>query len=399
MGRKYSTRKSRRVIKRSLRKANKRRTYKRRTYKTRKYKTRKNKYKGGTFIEELGNEEYWLRGQKLGWGGNSDVYKCTYAGPDGPDDIKPPGHTPGKEYAMKVLDYAGAASCSAKLLAEFSIHNSVDSNPHIPTLYAKWVKPECVIVMELSGVDFLALFSNNYSSYPNWLDLISAVKVFKQICNAVAALHNKNLVHNDIKLDNITLRVDDVRTDNSIIIPDLYHPDLQSGTKERNDKQELLVPCSAFLIDFGWSGLDGQKFPESEIINNTNITYGNDISAPYEDENKKNKAHDIWALGVLLCQLLLGPIDSRNFDNPDEETLNTEIEKLTKLINSKFASQKKFMGLRFKSNSFLNRIIELIIHIIKDLLSHKAADRPKITQVIKMVEHLEGIIKEYEKSL
>ena len=224
MGRKYSTRKSRRVIKRSLRKANKRRTYKTRKYKTRKYKTRKyktrkyktrkNKYKGGEIDPKLSKPEFWKQSPTLiGEGNDGKVYKCTYIGLE---ELKPKYHTSGKEYAMKVITKKSHDGDEWKSIVEneYVCHNKVDQSPHIPTLYAMWGEPvddptEYKIVMELTdGVEIPNSYSDldrNNFFLKNGVNETESKGIVKQLCETVKFCHDNQVKHNDIHSGNVLL--------------------------------------------------------------------------------------------------------------------------------------------------------------------------------------------------
>ncbi|KAG0139188.1 hypothetical protein CROQUDRAFT_666825 [Cronartium quercuum f. sp. fusiforme G11] len=105
-------------------------------------------------------------------------------------------------------------------------------------------------------------------SFPNGLDLNNVIVIFQQILDAVCFLHERNIVHRDIKDENVILD--------------------SSGNVQ--------------LIDFGSAAYvkEGKKF---DTFSGTL-----DFAAPevLKGERHGGKEIDIWALGVLLYVLLCG---------------------------------------------------------------------------------------------
>jgi serine/threonine protein kinase len=135
----------------------------------------------------------------------------------------------------------------------------------------------------------------------NRLSLLEAVRCFRQIVEAVAALHKRGIVHCDLKLKNILLSHDSSDTqddlDRSTYVP--YYPIGQYTLK---------------LTDFGAAlrrSADGQDDeiglgPSGENHQGT-LTH----MAPEQSHGKPTRTTDVFSLGVVLFQLLTGELPSR----------------------------------------------------------------------------------------
>ena len=99
---------------------------------------------------------------------------------------------------------------------------------------------------------------------------ITVRRIFRQLAEAVYYLHKHNIVHRDIKLDNILM---------------------QDGTK------------AIKLIDFGFSVVTTAAQPRLRIFCGTPSYMSPEIVRKTEYEGKPV---DMWALGVLLYQMLTG---------------------------------------------------------------------------------------------
>jgi serine/threonine protein kinase len=131
--------------------------------------------------------------------------------------------------------------------------------------------------MEYIGSDSLHAYLKSKAN--RRLEEAEAKKIYSQVCKGMAYCHSKNIVHRDLKLENIMV---------------------DSG---KNVK----------IIDFGFS----------IVISNDktlNIFCGTPSYMAPEIVSKKNykgQATDTWALGILLFTLLCGHFPFRGFDDRD----------------------------------------------------------------------------------
>lgn len=216
----------------------------------------------------------------LGKGQYGNVFKCKRKG------------FSGKEYAMKVINKPPNEKVKGwkeKVDNEYDCHNEVDTCPHIPTLYAKWYssnlfrkKHKATIVME--WVDGRPL-----SEYTTSMSELSSREIFTQLCVAVKFCHEKQIYHNDIKLDNVMLK------------------------KHRGEPGTDTITSSGvffvYLIDFG----EATRTPPSE--------------------HSQRHLRDMYGLGKILFYLILGKKITEGF-NFEDRPINVSF-KLDKLISGK----------------------------------------------------------------
>ena len=126
---------------------------------------------------------------------------------------------------------------------------------------------------------------NKIKSQRNF-DEKTAFNYFIQITNAINFLHEYNYVHRDIKPENILIQINDEETTNNNI-------------NNINSVTGINETCK--LCDFGWC----RNLEENETRETFCGTY--EYMAPeIVREEKYNKEIDVWALGVLLYEMLHG---------------------------------------------------------------------------------------------
>ena len=112
----------------------------------------------------------------------------------------------------------------------------------------------------------------------NHLDEKTAVEYFMQLCEVLIYVHNQGVMHRDIKLENILIGIDG---------------------KIR-------------LCDFGLAvQTQGKRITKC----GTEVYFAPEI----EHRDEYGKEIDIWALGIILCELLCGETPTVNYKNPLSE--------------------------------------------------------------------------------
>jgi calcium-dependent protein kinase len=161
--------------------------------------------------------------------------------------------------------------------------------------------------------------------------------IMKQIFSAVAYLHSKNIIHGDLKLENI------------LIDSSAYKMYPNSAAEENFDIK---------LIDFGCSHFFSRDGKYSEV---TGTAY---YVAPEVLSNEYNEKADLWSCGVIMYILLCGKPPFVGYD---------EAEVLRNVKRGQFS---------FNQTAFRN-ISESAKNLITALLTYDTQARPSALQVLK----------------
>ena len=179
----------------------------------------------------------------------------------------------------------------------------------------------------------------------DWTNQDIFKSIMKQIFEALSFLHSENVLHGDIKLENIMI-YNIKKPEKSIFDID---EDTRNISKEKLESLNAKYDCTIKLIDFGFSNIFKKK---KEI--KSNIIY----SSPEIINNLPDNKCDEWSCGVLMYFLLCG---KPPFQGGNEEEIFKKIKK-----NECDFSQPQF-----------NQINENCIDLIKKLLEHKISKRIK----------------------
>lgn len=223
--------------------------------------------------EDFSNFEIIKHGQKpqlLGTGAFADVFLAINC-------------VDKKKYAIKVLDKEKLGSGNIKpsfVKKEIEIHSSISHPYIIPLRCYKETSNNFQIVLDLakngSLYSKLKKMNNGFSEE-------SAYKYFTQTCSAILFLHNNGLSHRDIKPENL-----------------------------------LLDECNNIkLCDFSWCSKIDSKKPFTELCGTFEYMAPEIIRKDFYNEKV-----DVWALGVLLYELLHGksPFAPSNLNLSDKNS-------------------------------------------------------------------------------
>ena len=179
----------------------------------------------------------------------------------------------------------------------------------------------------------------------DWTNQDIFKSIMKQIFEALSFLHSENVLHGDIKLENIMIYDIKKTVKNTFDIDE----DTRNISKEKLESLNAEYNYTIKLIDFGFSNIFIKK---KEI--KSNIIY----SSPEIINNLPDNKCDEWSCGVLMYFLLCG---KPPFQGGNEEEIFKKIKK-----NECDFSQPQF-----------NQINENCIDLIKKLLEHKISKRIK----------------------
>ena len=133
-----------------------------------------------------------------------------------------------------------------------------------------------------------------FDQVKNQLSETQIAVIFKQVLSGLAYLHSNNIVHRDLKLENI-----------------LIH----EKEKSKTTGEDLF---NIKIIDFGTARIfDKNKNPQSIVGSSYYI-------APEVLRQKYNKECDLWSVGVILYMFIVGHAP---FDGCDDEEITTNIQR------------------------------------------------------------------------
>ncbi|KAK9494880.1 kinase-like domain-containing protein [Lipomyces doorenjongii] len=192
-------------------------------------------------------------------------------------------------------------------------------HPHIARLYEVIVTETTVwLVLEYCPGDELYA----YLIRKRRLSIDQAQRIFAQLCGAVAYIHTKNIVHRDLKLENILM-----------------------------DKHESVKLC-----DFGFT----RECEPKRLLQ----TFCGTICYAAPEMVKGEKYHgqsvDVWSLGIILYALLCGELP---FDDDDEVQTRVRISNDEPL--------------------YPDYLPEEALSLLRSMLSKKSTQRPSATEILQ----------------
>ena len=133
-----------------------------------------------------------------------------------------------------------------------------------------------------------------YDQVRNQLSETQIAVIFKQLLSGIAYLHSHNIVHRDLKLENI-----------------LIH----EIEKSKTTGEDLF---NIKIIDFGTARIFGNKKKPQSIVGSSYYI------APEVLRQRYNKECDLWSVGVILYMFIVGHAP---FDGCDDEEITANIQK------------------------------------------------------------------------
>ena len=199
-----------------------------------------------------------------------------------------------KFYATKRIEFIKTENktISKYLINEIKIMNELD-HPNLIKLH-KMLKSNThfYFIMDYCNGGTLSSILTDYKLYfgrPFSQEIIQYFMI--QIVDGLKYIHSKNIIHRDIKLDNILLDFDNIE-----------------------DKMKLnLLSAKIKIIDFGLAtkiGPDGEAktYAGTPLNMDPNILKNNNKTGGYEKLQGYNQNADIWSLGTICFEMLTGEV-------------------------------------------------------------------------------------------
>ena len=194
-----------------------------------------------------------------------------------------------EKVAMKVIKKA-----NKELLSDGEINDEIEilkklDHPDIVRIIESFnTKDSYVLVTEYCEGGEL------FDQVRNQLSETQIAVIFKQLLSGLAYLHSHNIVHRDLKLENILI---------------------QEKEKSKTNGEDLF---NIKIIDFGTARIfDNKRNPQSIVGSSYYI-------APEVLKQKYNKECDLWSVGVILYMFIVGHAP---FDGCDDEEITSSIQR------------------------------------------------------------------------
>lgn len=228
---------------------------------------------GGTYISETPLRSEYTLGQPLGQGAYAVVYACSKVGSDNMD------------YVVKMVDKVETKvddiEQEAKMLQDMAHPNVVRFHN---IYYEKFFV--CIVMDRCKGGDLIEAMQA-YWKFNGQIPCNKVVHVSRQMCEAVRHLHEKEVVHRDVKGDNFLM-------------------DRKDFTDSR---------CKIILADFG-AAVKLEKHCRLVEPVGTKMYW-----APEIWQGNYGFKVDVWALGVIQFGLLVGRFPFRDQEETDNKVL------------------------------------------------------------------------------
>ena len=230
-------------------------------------------------------------------------------------------HGTTEKFATKKIDKKFAANPRAKKYIdnEIDILKHIDHKNIVKLIDVKETNQHYYLVTEYcngkSLANCLELYQDKYNK-PFTEEIVQYL--MKQIVSAIRYLHQKTILHRDLKLDNILVNFDD----------------------EKDRKSLNMLKSQVKIIDFGFARyLEKEKLAYSTLGSPVNMDPGilkklNKVE--HSNEYGYDEKADIWSLGTLCYEMLVG----RNvFDAESMKDLLNKVNKGDYLLPSNISKE------------------------------------------------------------
>ena len=224
-------------------------------------------------------------------------------------------------YATKSLDraYSEKKENLNRLINEITVFKKIQHPNVVSLVDLKQTKSHIYIVMEYCNGGSLTECLHKYmKQYGRPFPEQVVQYIMKQIISGLDAFHSRNILHRDLKLDNILICFN-----------------------SEEDKNTLnMLKATVKLTDFGFSKILKQDLASTII--GTPVYMPPDMLEAMKNQTKiqsyATKA-DIWSLGVLCYEMLMGVIP---FNGQSMADLFSKVKKRNLCLTNDFISRSSF---------------------------------------------------------
>ena len=254
------------------------------------------------------NKKYNIKSNSIGSGAFSQVYDCIKLKKENEDYVVKVQLIADKHYAITELNILNKIKKNNSKFLEKNINHYNNSNIIIHTdyylsrKYIYIIYEKCHVNLELFNVKYL-------KKYNKQLPLFIIKKIIYSIVNGIAELNFNNIIHCDIKLDNILIKFckTSFKSNGKQIHKYIESMDDFLELIDTNiDGDREMIINSAFelkIIDFNKSCFSNQIYKSINI--QTLYFQAPEIILGY---NKYNNSVDSWSIGCIIWWLLTSEI-------------------------------------------------------------------------------------------
>ena len=276
-----------------------------------------------------------------------------------------------KIYAVKCLSAHGMTKEDLEHFKSVLQNFSRLNNPNVISFknYKRTQNNHYIFMEYCNGGDLKKYIKDYFNEYKQPLNEFYIQKIIKQIVPGMDYLHSKNIIHRDIKLENILINFDSYP---NIVINGVLPDKLTFQEKSLNQSFTIKI-----------SDLDYSKKLKENL---TETVVGN--FAPDMMKKSYNSSIDLWSLGVITYELLtntspfIGKTEKETIENIKKgmyslpNNLKCSLE-IISFINGllQYYPEKRLNWAQIKSHPFLNRDVKYFKFIDMKKLSDSEKDQ------------------------
>ena len=246
---------------------------------------------------------------------------------------------------------------------EFLILSKIKHNNIIKLIDCKKTKNNIYFILDYCNGGNLSEYMRYYEKKEGKLLNESDIqKLLRQLILGLEYMHKKNIIHRDLKLENILLNFNDINKKFNLE---------QKIQKVDYSKVSLNDSFTLKIADLGFSKNISKELYANTFLG-TPITISPDVLLGNANERKYNTKADLWSLGVITYQLLIGYPPFNFYDNVLQifqkikygkykipTNIKISVEAIS-FINGllQFYPEKRFNWEQIKRHPFINENVE-----------------------------------------